>query len=147
MRGIEFKYKTSYEVFLSKLLKDIEFENYDFYLNEMEIHCDEVKLNDFLEKMNGLEFEKCIKEENYFLWLLNLKIYKKNDKTIEINVYDDFKDSNCKMILLVIDNEFIEIYFNSEKLQNRILNNLDSLNISYQIKTKENDGRTKMSII
>ena len=75
---------------------------------------------------------------------LNLQVCLKGENIMEIRNYNDFLNSNCKLILLICDNSCIEFYFKSDDIKNVILMNLKSMNIKYDIKTKDNDGRTTM---
>lgn len=89
----------------------------------------------------GTEFKKEINDNgNYYVCFLNLQVYITDSKTSCIENYDDFLNSDCKLIVLFSDNEFIEIYMKENELKEKIMQNIVSKGIQYEIKTKGNDG-------
>lgn len=75
---------------------------------------------------------------------MNLQIYNKGVEAFDIDDYNEFLKSDCQFILLVTDNSYIECYFKEESIKDIVLKNLEGNNISYEIKTVENDGRNAM---
>ena len=144
MIGIEFIYKTTYQKVVYELLKGINFDDYNYHIVENEIIVETKDNMRLPSNIIGKCFLNYFNKEDYFINFLNLQIYKKNVEPKTIKTYDDFLSSNCEMILLITDNKFIEFYFKDEKLRNIILENLGSLDIKYDIKTKETDGRNIM---
>lgn len=147
MIGIEFKLKTSYEKMLYDLLKNIDFNNYKFEIVEEEIIYESDPERGLPSQLSGIEFKKEISDNgDYLVYFLNLQVYLNNSKVSHIETYDDFFNSDCELIVLVYDNEFIEIYMKENKLKEKIIQNLVTMGISYEIKTRENDGRYVMKV-
>lgn len=147
MIGIEFKIKTTYEKILYDILKDIDFDNYKWEIIQQEILYENNYDKQLPSQLSGSELEKEISSNgNYYVFFLNLQAYLKNSATCHIETYNDFVNSNCELIILFSDNRFIEIYVKSEKLKQKIFENLDSKKINYNIKTRENDGRVVMRV-
>lgn len=148
MIGIETNFKSTYEKIIFDLLKGIPFKDYEWNIVEDELYYE----NDLTKSLNfyiesGISFEDAIQNlGNYLTLFLNLQVYPKNAKIKSIETYEDFINSKCQLIVLIYDTSYIEIYFKEEKLKNIVLNNMKVRGIKYQIKTKENDGRTIMRV-
>lgn len=143
MIGIEALYESSYEKLIYTLLKGIDFKKYDFYVVEDELFVEDgnKKLPD---KIVGDEFLDYFSKDDYYVFFMNLHVYNKGVEAFDISDYNDFVKSDCQFILLVTDNRYIECYFKDENIKKVFLNNLKENNISYEIKTVENDGRYMM---
>ncbi len=143
MIGIEATYISSYEKLIYTLLKGIDFKKYDFYVVEDEIIV-EGGNKKFPDKIVGDEFLDYFSKDDYYVIFLNLQIYNKGVEAFDIYDYNEFLKSDCQFILLVTDNRYIECYFKDENIKDVVLKNLDANNISYDIKTLDNDGRYAM---
>lgn len=49
-------------------------------------------------------------QKKYYPIFLTLQLYSQNGKTSKINNYNDYLNSDCVLILYIIDNIFVEIY-------------------------------------
>ncbi len=111
IRGLTFKIQNEYSNFLARILRNIDISKYYWSISEDEIFN---KLNnEFLfnnDKYNGIEFEKIINGNIYYIIFANIKAYLIETEYEDILNYDDFIKSNCQMIILCYDSEFIEIY-------------------------------------
>lgn len=147
MIGIEFELETTYEKILYDLLKDTVFVDYKWIIRQQEIIYESNHDKTLLSYLSGTEWEKEIRfNGNYYVLFLNLQVYLKDGEESNIETYDDFVNSDCELIVLFSDNKFIEIYVKSNDLKKKIIKNIDAKKIKYKIKTKENDGRTKIII-
>lgn len=144
--GIEFEYESSYELLLNDLFSNIDFSKYEVSIKQKEvIYEDEQEHLEY--EMQGKKFNKAISNNgNYYVNYINLQIFPNDYNKNNIITYNDFLNSNCLLILLISDNNFIEIYFKSNDLKVDILKNIKEMNISYTIKTKDNDGRISMEV-
>lgn len=143
MIGIEFEKENGDDNFLRKLFWGIDLENYDLDFAETEIIANNeiVKENEFINMVNQSLNNK------YYIIFLNLKIFSKGKNKEEIKNYQEFLNSNCEFILLISDAVYVEMYFKDNHLKEQILKNINSMNIKFNIKTLENDGRYIMSVI
>lgn len=147
MIGIECEYISSYERILYDLLKNIKYDEYDWRFVQQEIYFDVDKNRKVPYILSGVDFEKMIKsEDKYYCFFVNLQAYPSHQEQAEIKTYSDFVKSKCELIVLLSDNSFIEVYAKSSFLLQQIIDNIESKNISYQIKTIDNDGRTSMYV-
>lgn len=146
MIGIEFEYESSYELILKEIFNNIDFSKYEVSIKQKEvIYEDEQEHLEY--EMQGKKFNKAISNNgNYYVNYINLQIFPNDYNKNNIITYNDFLNSNCLLILLISDNNFIEIYFKSNDLKVDILKNIKEMNISYTIKTKDNDGRISMEV-
>ncbi|MCI9434943.1 MAG: DUF2691 family protein [Bacilli bacterium] len=121
MLGIEFKIPNVCGTVLNDILDGIKLEDFIFKLGYEEVFLSN---NEFLFKediYSGLEFSKLIKNKKYYTVFLNLKLYDKNTNyDDDIENYNDFLNSNCKLILIITDCEYVEIYSKDIKYLNII---------------------------
>lgn len=136
MIGISFEMPNKYDVFLSKILKNVDFKDgiwkvvYDEVLNERGTNFfnKEIYLN--------AEFKELIKTTHYPIFL-TLQLYNKSDRFSEIESYDDYFNSACKLLLIVVDNTFINVYSKDKAILKQIKSNAKENNFS-NIKSIEN---------
>lgn len=131
MLGIEFKIPNVCGTVLNDILDGIKLEDFIFKLGYEEVFLSN---NEFLFKediYSGLEFSKLIKNKKYYTVFLNLKLYDKNTNyDDDIENYNDFLNSNCKLILIITDCEYVEIYSKDIKYLNIIKENAIKHNFS-----------------
>lgn len=131
MLGIEFKIPNVWGTVLNDILDGIKLEDLIFKLGYEEVFLSN---NEFLFKEDiyfGLEFSKLIKNKKYYTVFLNLKLYDKNTNyDDDIENYNDFLNSNCKLILIITDCEYVEIYSKDIKYLNIIKENAIKYNFS-----------------
>lgn len=148
MIGIEFKLKTSYEKILYDILKNINFNDYQWEIVQEEIYYESNPERHLPSQLSGRELKKEISDNgDYLVYFLNLQVYLNSSKTSHIETYDDFLNSDCELILLFSDNEFIEVYTKrTGELDGIVGTNVVTKGVSYELKTRENDGRTIMMV-
>ena len=140
MIGIELEISGISTDVIRKLFNKINIDLYDFIIYENEI----IKKNENVDNVNAKNiFYNNIKSSIIFL---NLQLYRKQDKIKTIITYDDFINSNCRLILLITDNRYLEIYFKDDFIKEKIISNLEKYGFKYKEKTIYNDGRTIMSV-
>lgn len=136
MIGISFEMPNKYDVFLLKILKNVDFKDgiwkvvYDEVLNERGTNFfnKEIYLN--------AEFKELIKTTHYPIFL-TLQLYNRSDRFSEIESYDDYFNSACKLLLIVVDNTFINVYSKDKAILKQIKSNAKENNFS-NIKPIEN---------
>lgn len=77
---------------------------------------------------------------------LILQVFLKDKPIAKIETYDDFKDSDCELLILIHDVEYVEIYIKDNLLSEKVLLNIKQMGIKYDVKTLENDTRTIMIV-
>ncbi len=119
MIGISFEVPNKYDVFLSKILKNVDFEEGVWKVVNDEVLSErgtnffnkEIYLND--------EFKELIKTTHYPIFL-TLQLYNKSDRFNEIKSYDDYFNSDCKLLLIIVDNTFIDVYSKDKTILKQI---------------------------
>ncbi len=141
MIGIEFKIPNVWGTVLNEILEGIKLEDFIFDISDEEVFLGN---NEFLfnkDIYSGLEFKDLIKSNKYYPIFLTLKLYDKNtDYDDNIKNYDDFLNSNCKLILNITDCEYVEVYSKDIKYLIIIKENALKYNFSniVDINKKEN---------
>ena len=105
----------------------------------------------------GISFEKAYYDgkaflqsiiADHFIIFLKLQAYFENDKFFDIHTYEDFQNSNCQLLLLVWDCEYVDVYIKDRSVAQSIYENAlanDYLEVKYI--TESNDSRIKMDIV
>ena len=90
---------------------------------------------------SGSDFSKCI-ANNHLIVFLKLQEYLELENFKEIITLDDFKKSKCKLILLIYDCEYVEVYAKNENIIQSIYSN--AINNSFSdIKLLKDSGITR----
>ena len=148
LRGVSFKLKNISETVLLDVLSCIDIENYCWHNIESQTQIwDKTRKNNLLTSScyDGATLQKEISLE-HFAMFVKFQAYFKDGAFTDINTYDDFINSDCQIIFLLCDCEFIEIYAKDKEIVDKFYNRalkLDCEEVEYT--TDENDGRTRMS--
>ncbi len=150
IRGVSFQIPQMISDTLLQILKCIDIAQYDWYNidSQNEVWSDSRQELFFQANFyDGKSFALCIQEYHYIIFL-KLQAYFPNSQCYDIHTYQEFVESDCQILLLVYDCEFVEIYIKDFAIsqaiyQNAILNHYTD--VVYI--TDTNDGRTKMDIL
>ena len=98
-------------------------------------------------EIDGLFLKGFLEDNTYYLIFADIKAYPKGKNPANIETYEEFLNSECELVLLVVDSVYFTIYCKDrEKLEslynNAKLKGFDDL----QYITDENDTRTKLSV-
>lgn len=146
MRGISFNIPNEYGNVLKKIFFDFDIKKYNWYISDIDIYNSDDK-NDFSSGLiSGISFDNSLNSvKNQYIVAITLMAF--NGEFAPIVNYNDFKKSNCDLVVLISDSVFVEIYCKNkddiEKLKNNALN-FGFTNIEYI--TKENDRRTAFTV-
>ena len=147
MIGIKFKVPNTYDNILYKILNNILCENCVWKIDEDEV-LDEN--NNFLfdnEIYSDIEFNKIIRSEKYYPIFLNLQLYNNDGIMSNIVDYKDFINSDCKLILFIVDNIYVEIYSKDEYYLKLIEKNAHENNFfDIEIINDKNNNRKKFCV-
>lgn len=150
MRGVSFKILRTTQNMLWQILKCIDIKSYYWLLipNQSEVwgslSKDSLWNTTFCDGESFFHFVK----STHFIISLKLQAYSVATKELfDIHTYEEFLKSDCQLLLLIYDCEFVEIFAKdpsviSDIYKNAILCNY--ANISYI--TDQNDGRIKMDV-
>lgn len=146
LRGISFNIPNEYGNVLEKILYKFDVKKYNWYISDIDIYnCDDK--NDFSSGLiSGISFDNSLNSiNNQYIVAITLMAF--NGEFAPIVNYNDFKKSNCDLVVLISDSVFVEIYCKNkddiEKLKNNALN-FGFTNIEYI--TKENDKRNVFTV-
>lgn len=150
IRGVSFEISQTTTDTLWKILSCINIENFCWFnIEDQNETWSDVKGSAFFDSnyYDGMIFKKHIQSKHYIVFL-KLQAFLQGEKFSNVHTYEEFLFSNCKILLLVNDCRFVEIYCKDEFVsksiyENALLNNFT--NIEYI--TETNDTRTKMDVL
>ena len=150
-RGVNFEVSQSQNSkILTEILNGIDVDNY-FWLyidSQSETYSDSFGTDFFdKERYSGLEFSKHIQNPHYIIFL-KLQVYDAECKQNEIQTYAEFLESKCKLLILINDCTFVEIYTKENEIAEAIYKNACDKgfkNVTYI--TQSNDSRKEMNVI
>lgn len=150
IRGVSFKIPQISGNVLWQMLKCIDVKKYNWYniINQCEVWENYNGGVSFeKEYYDGKRFLQNIMSE-YYIIFLKLQAYFDNGKFSDIHTYKDFQESDCQLLLLIYDCEYVEIYSKDITDLNLLYENaLKNNYIEIGYITGNNDGRTKMDIL
>jgi len=124
--GIKFQIPNKWGNLIEDILCGIELTEYIWKISEDEVYIEDNTENyGFLFPQNedifrGEEFIKIISFPSYYTVSANIQAYINKDNIFDIKTYYDFKESNCQIIILIVDNIFVSIYVKTNKILERI---------------------------
>ncbi len=146
IRGIQFKIPNKWGYMLKDILKNIDLADYDFEINDDNEIWVENNEQLFVEEIiDGEDFNKQISQNPYYIIFANIHIYKIGFKISKIKTYKEFLDSECEIIILIIDSINVCIYMkDKEKLDKIELNAKKNKFKNIEYITDENDNITML---
>jgi hypothetical protein len=152
-RGASFEIPNEYGKYLAEILKPIEITASNWYIGGEESYIvgdgtlDISLFDGEIFGMKGSSLKNVIENNEYYLIFANLKAFPKDIEVIDIQSYEEFLNSSCQLILLVIDSSYIAIYCKDQDQLEGLFNNAINLGFDkVNYITDENDFRTKLSV-
>lgn len=143
-----FKLRNTTDNVLLDILGCINIENYCWYNIESETQVwDKTYKNDLLTSnyYNGEILLKFISSK-HFAMFIKFQAYFKDGTFTDISTYDDFKNSDCQVMFLLHDCDFVEVYAKEKEIIDKFYKRALKLNCEeIEYKTDKNDIRTRMS--
>ncbi|MDR1001890.1 MAG: DUF2691 family protein [Oscillospiraceae bacterium] len=145
--GVTFDIEQCTGKMLWQILKCIDIESYIWYVEQDAVYTSPSGETFFKkDSYDGSEFLKLALVDHYIIFL-KAGAYLKNGGYFDIKTYEDFVKSDCQLLLLICDCEYVDIYAKDKNIskaiyENAIANNFTNL----EYVTEENDGRTGMDV-
>ncbi|MGZ9586697.1 DUF2691 family protein [Paenibacillus marinisediminis] len=150
-RGISFETPNEYGGLLGEVLKPIDITAFNWRIGSGESY---MVVNDQLDKelfsedrdiIEGAELKNLLETNKYYIIFADLQAFSK-DENPHIATYEEFIESNCELVLLVIDCCYVAIYCkNQEAIELIYKNAIDCGFEDVEYITDENDSRTRLS--
>lgn len=148
LRGISFL-KENGRGKLCKIFEGIDVTNFNWYYvaDESEVWTDNENEEYFDKKYySGKEFLRCIDKDGYVIFL-KLQAYSGDVKVENVTSYEEYVKSDCQIIVLIYDCEYVEIYCKDTKLTKSFFDQVKRMNYgNVELITDENDRRTSFCI-
>lgn len=141
MIGLKFEINNRYDKVLSKIFDNIDCSNYKWKIANEEVLGK--KGQGFFTKLEykNSEFQEIIKKEYYPIFL-NLQMFHKNNKIVNLDNYNQFFNSSCELVLFITDSIFVDIYGKNQDILRKIYDNAMNyhyMNLEYIKDSKEMD--------
>lgn len=123
---IKFMIDNEYDTILNKIFNGIDLTQYNCRIEEEEVYNEvgQVFFNELT--YTGKELVEIIKQSHYPNFL-NLQFYTGNIANNPIQNYEQFINSNCEMVILIVDSIFVEVYCkNQENIKKIFINATDN---------------------
>lgn len=150
IRGVSFRVPQRREFLLQEILDGADIQTLFWYNVENQNEVWSLPQYEiFFEKecYDGLSFCELIKQP-HFVVFLKLQAYLSEENYAGIHTYDEFLKSNCLLMVLIYDCEFVEIFCKDINITNALFDNARRKGfLEPELITDGNDGRTKMDIL
>ncbi|CAN7313634.1 DUF2691 family protein [Paenibacillus sp. LjRoot56] len=152
-RGISFEILNEYGCFLGDILKPFDTTSFNWYIGGEESYfVNDCTLGEplFPEEVYGMDgavLKGIIENNEHYLIFVNVKAYPKEKIVKDIKTYEEFLNSDCQLVLLIVDSTYVSIYCKDKDLieslyHNAKINGYENVDFV----TDENDGRTRLSV-
>ncbi|SES44938.1 DUF2691 family protein [Psychrobacillus sp. OK032] len=156
MRGISFEIPNAYGKYLLELLDGINIKEWTWKIGSGESY---VIQRDTLGKplfptqplfsttclLAGDELHKNISVDDYYLIFVDLKAFSKTSNVRDITTYQEFIESDCQFVLLIVDCSYVTIYAKDQNtIQHLFLKAKANGYENTEYITDANDGRTTL---
>lgn len=121
IRGIRFRIPNAYGRVLADILQSVNCGDYNWKVEDDQIFLDGDNASLFKEKsINGNEFKSIISQKDYYTIFAKIKAFPRENDIKDITKYEDFVNSGCEIMLLIVDSIFVDIYFKKEKIAKKL---------------------------
>ncbi|MED0989962.1 DUF2691 family protein [Bacillus nitratireducens] len=151
-RGITVDIPNEYDNLLWKVLMPIDISLFDWWVGSEESYLvahgglDEVLFPEEPTIVEGSDLKRLFKSNIYYVIFADLKAYPKGEGIVDIETYEEFKESKCELVLLVADCTYVTIYAKDQKAIELMHENALNQGFYVEYVTDENDGRTRLSV-
>ena len=121
MRGLSFEIPNRYGRYLYNILEDVNIKNYLWKFCDGEAYY--IENNQLGGAMfpqpytyDGQDLYKRISAKDYYVIFADLKAFKKKTHMQGIATYEDFLNSQCEIVLLIVDSSYVTIYVKNHHL-------------------------------
>ena len=152
IRGVSFRITTKQNWILKEILDNINVEKYNWYnvKSQKEAwHFVESREKEFLENTHyqGIHFRNEINKMHYVVFL-KLEAYCGMSDCYDLHTYEDFKKSECEILFLLYDCEFIEVFAKEESVIQNLYENAQKKQFDdVEYITDINDGRIILNVL
>lgn len=136
MIGIRFEIPNEWNNYLSLIFNDVNDKSFNWFISDEEIYLADYSdlFKESIYKNNT--FKEVISNNKYYLISGNILAFKSSNFK-DINTYEDFQNSDCEILVVVVDSYYVDVYVKNDKILEQIRNNaIDNKfkNIEYIIK-------------
>ena len=150
MRGLSFEIPNKYGQYLFDILNAFDFKQYVWKTGGQEayyIENDELGTPLFQESYvyTGEELYKTISKRDYYVIFADLKAFPAPLHVKNITTYEEFLNSRCEFVLLLVDCSYVTIYAKNPEVITAVyakVINLEYQNVAFI--TAENDSNTTL---
>lgn len=136
MIGIRFEIPNEWNNYLSLIFKDVNDKTFNWLISDEEIYLADYS-DLFKESIYKNDtFKEVITNDKYYLISGNILAFKSSNFK-DINTYEDFQNSDCEILVVVVDSYYVDVYVKNDKILEQIRNNVINSkfkNIEYIIK-------------
>lgn len=136
MIGIRFEIPNEWNNYLSLIFNDVDDKSFNWIISDEEIFLADYS-DLFKESIyKNSTFKEVISNNKYYLISGNILAFKSSNYK-DINTYEDFQNSDCEILVVVVDSYYVDVYVKNDKILEQIRNNaIDNKfkNIEYIIK-------------
>lgn len=129
-RGISFQIPNEYGRFLNDILEPLDCALYNWLIGNGQIlqAIDDQLIDEELFRENetiisGAELNYRINRKSYYTIFADLKGFPKGKKISKIETYEDYLQSDCKIVLLITDSIYVSVYCKDEGILDRLYGN------------------------
>ncbi|MEG7874804.1 DUF2691 family protein [Bacillus cereus group sp. Sample62] len=151
-RGIIVDIPNEYDNLLWKVLKPIDITSFDWRVGSEESYLvargglDEALFPKEPSIVEGSDLKRLFKDKIYYVIFADLKAYPKGEEVVDIETYEEFKESKCELVLLVAGCTYVTVYAKDQKAIELMYENALNQGFYVEYVTDENDGRTRLSV-
>ena len=145
MYGIFFRINRADNI-LKTIFNNVNLDKYKWYNIPEQTESYEIPVYTTLfnqKYYSGFDFLKCISKKHYIVFL-KLQAYLDVENFKEIVTLNDFNKSKCKLILLIYDCEYAEVYAKDKNIIQSVYSNAINNNFS-DIKLLKDSGITRQT--
>jgi hypothetical protein len=151
-RGITVDIPNENDNLLWKVLKPIDISSFDWWVGSEESYLvarggvDEALFLEEPSIVEGSDLKRLFKDNIYYVIFADLKAYPKGEEAVDIETYEEFKESKCELVLLVADCTYVTVYAKDQEAIELMYENAIDQGFYVEYVTDENDGRTRLSV-
>ena len=151
-RGISFEIPNEYGSLLGDVLKPIDITAFNWRIGSGESYMvvndqlDQELFSEDREIIQGVELKSLLETNKYYIIFAELQAFS-IEEISHIETFEEFTQSECELVLLVVDCSYVTIYCKNQMAIKLLYKN--AINCGFEdveYITDENDSRTRLSV-
>ncbi|TFB22904.1 DUF2691 family protein [Filobacillus milosensis] len=135
MKALSFQIPNEYGNYLGEILKPINMSKYNWWFDDVESYLKKTEnkfalpedivplFTEEINHMNSSNLQSYFEDNTYYLIFADIKAFPEGSEIKMIKTFGEFMESDCELSMLIIDQQYVEIFCKQEEMLQQLYQN------------------------